>query len=51
MERSERDAVLRGLRNIAAHHYEAIRLPNIWLTIQRDVPELKRMLLEHPVES
>lgn len=40
---------IRGLRNIAAHHYEAIRLSNIWLTLQEDIPELKRNLLKHPV--
>lgn len=33
-----------GMRNIAAHHYEAIRIPNVWLTIQEDVPALKRAL-------
>lgn len=40
---------IRALRNIAAHRYEAIRLPNIWLTIQQDVPALKRELLDHPI--
>lgn len=41
---------IRGLRNIAAHQYDAIRMPNVWLTIQQDVPALKRELMEHPIE-
>ena len=40
---------IRGLRNIAAHQYESIRLPNVWLTIQQDVPALQKDLLEHPI--
>lgn len=40
---------IRGLRNIAAHHYEAIRISNIWITIQNDVPALKQDLLDHPL--
>lgn len=32
---------IRGLRNIAAHKYEAIRISNIWLTIKEDIPRLK----------
>lgn len=36
---------IRGLRNIAAHHYEAIRIPNIWLTVKEDIPVLKKTLL------
>lgn len=36
---------IRGMRNIAAHHYEAIRIPNVWLTVQEDVPALKQILL------
>lgn len=40
---------IRGLRNIAAHHYESIRISSIWLTIQNDIPALERDLEEHPV--
>ena len=36
---------IRGMRNIAAHHYEAIRIPNVWLTIQEDIPALRQVLL------
>lgn len=36
---------IRGMRNIAAHHYEAIRVPNIWLTIREDLPILKQTLM------
>lgn len=38
---------IRGLRNIAAHQYEAIRVSNIWLTVMEDVPKLKTDLLEN----
>lgn len=41
---------IRSLRNIAAHQYDAIRMPNVWLTIQQDVPALKRELMKHPIE-
>lgn len=37
---------IRGMRNIAAHHYEAIRVPNIWLTICEDLPILKQTLMK-----
>lgn len=40
---------IRGLRNIAAHHYDSIQISSIWLTIQNDVPALERNLTEHPV--
>ncbi len=40
---------IRGLRNIAAHHYDALRIPSVWLTIQRDIPSLEKDLVEHPV--
>lgn len=36
-----------GIRNIAAHHYESIRIPNIWLTIYEDIPALKQTLLNN----
>ena len=36
---------IRGMRNIAAHHYEAIRIPNVWLTVQEDIPALRQVLL------
>lgn len=40
---------IRGLRNIAAHQYDAIRIPNIWITIEQDIPALKKALLGHPL--
>ena len=41
---------IRGMRNIAAHHYEAIRIPNVWLTVQEDIPALRQVLLrQHSV--
>lgn len=41
---------IRGMRNIAAHHYEAIPLPNVWLTVQEDIPALRQVLLrQHSV--
>lgn len=40
---------IRGLRNIAAHHYESIQIPSIWITIQNDIPALERELAKHPV--
>ena len=36
---------LRGLRNLAAHNYDALRMPNIWLTVVNDLPELKATLV------
>jgi len=36
---------IRGMRNIAAHHYEAIRISNVWLTICEDIPALKKTLI------
>ena len=38
---------IRGLRNIAAHQYESIRIENVWLTIKDDIPVLKRTLLDN----
>ena len=38
---------IRGMRNIAAHHYESIRIPNVWLTICEDLPALKQVLLNN----
>lgn len=35
---------IRGMRNIAAHHYEAIRISNVWITVLEDIPALKRTL-------
>lgn len=32
---------MRGMRNTAAHEYDALRFDKIWYTIKRDVPELK----------
>jgi len=40
---------VRGLRNIAAHHYEAIRAATIWATMVHDIPALKEDLLNHPL--
>jgi len=36
---------IRGLRNLAAHHYDAVDMVDIWLTIKRDIPVLKMALL------
>jgi len=36
---------IRGLRNLAAHHYDAVDMADIWLTIERDIPKLKSALL------
>lgn len=30
-----------GLRNLAAHHYGAVTMENIWLTVNQSIPELK----------
>lgn len=38
---------IRGMRNIAAHHYESIRIPNIWLTVCEDIPVLKQTLMDN----
>lgn len=38
---------IRGMRNIAAHHYESIRIPNVWLTVCEDIPALKQTLLNN----
>ena len=38
---------IRGLRNIAAHHYESIRIPNVWTTVCEDIPALKQTLLDN----
>lgn len=39
---------IRGLRNIAAHHYEAIRISNIWVTVCNDIPFLRKTLENTP---
>ena len=39
---------IRGLRNIAAHHYESIRTSNIWVTVCNDIPFLKITLENTP---
>ena len=36
---------IRGLRNLAAHHYDAVDMVDIWHTIKRDIPVLKKALL------
>ncbi len=42
---------IRGLRNVAAHQYDEIKLPNIWVTVCEDIPTLKRNLqLYTPIE-
>lgn len=33
---------IRGLRNICAHSYGSLTLPNVWVTLTEDVPELKK---------
>jgi len=38
---------IRSMRNIAAHHYESIRIENVWLTIHEDIPTLKQTLLDN----
>ena len=30
-----------GLRNVAAHGYHGLRFGDIWLTVQKNIPELK----------
>ncbi|MDR1131258.1 MAG: DUF86 domain-containing protein [Oscillospiraceae bacterium] len=30
-----------GLRDIAAHHYQTLRMEDIWITVQDDIPILK----------
>lgn len=32
---------MKGMRNIVAHHYGAIRLDIVWNTIKKDIPMLK----------
>ena len=38
---------IRGMRNIAAHHYESIRIANVWLTVCEDIHALKQTLLNN----
>ena len=33
-----------GLRNIAAHGYASLEMPDIWKTITEDIPVLKRVI-------
>jgi uncharacterized protein with HEPN domain len=33
-----------GLRNVAAHGYASLEMPDIWKTITEDIPNLKRSL-------
>ena len=45
---------IRGLRNIAAHRYDVVKMENIWFTIEQDIPFLKALLsarLSMPVED
>lgn len=36
---------IRGLRNLAAHHYEAVAMEDIWHTIEQDIPKLRDVLI------
>lgn len=33
-----------GMRDIVAHKYQSLRMEDIWVTIQKDIPELKKQL-------
>jgi len=35
---------MRGLRHIAAHEYYALRFHDIWDTVQKDLPNLKKQI-------
>jgi len=35
---------IRALRNVAAHEYYALRFRDIWKTIERDIPSLKKQI-------
>ena len=35
---------MRGMRNVAAHEYDALRFDKIWLTIEKDLPSLKQAI-------
>ena len=37
---------MRGMRNMAAHEYDAIRFERVWETIIVDIPELKSIIEE-----
>ena len=33
-----------GMRNILVHHYFEIDAPQVWLVVEKDLPELKKLL-------
>jgi uncharacterized protein with HEPN domain len=35
---------MRGMRNTAAHEYDALRFDKIWLTITKDLPSVKEAI-------
>ena len=37
---------MRGMRNIAAHEYNALRFNDVWNTMRNNIPTLKKTILE-----
>ena len=35
-----------GMRNIFAHNYMGVNFRDVWVTIEKDIPELKALLVE-----
>jgi uncharacterized protein with HEPN domain len=36
--------VIAGMRDIVVHTYQSLRMEDIWITIQSDIPALKEQL-------
>lgn len=35
-----------GLRDVTAHRYQTLRMGDVWITAQQDIPQLKEDLLK-----